>query len=146
MAANVQSRYGIEVCCLFVAATYARMVGQLDEAMEKLRDANGQAYLYMNAIDVSLWAAPYMVAKRWGRMTSNIVIHQCCAQGRLVSILGRPTQRYLESYNGCLLQPSPRYPPEFRPTGSEIHQHHFTSVGKLSRSCATAPGRGLVYY
>jgi hypothetical protein len=73
MAANVQSRYGIEVRRLFVAATYARTVAQFDEAMEKLRDANGQAYLYVNAIDVSLWAAPYMVAKRWGQMTSNIV-------------------------------------------------------------------------
>jgi len=63
IAVNVQSRYGIEVRRLFVATTYTRTVAQFNQVREKLCDANRQAYLYVNAIDISLWVALYMVAK-----------------------------------------------------------------------------------
>jgi hypothetical protein len=89
IASNVQTKFGIEARRKFVAATYARTVEQYDTAMQTLRETHGGAYMYIIAIDKTLWAAPFMEAKRWGHMTSNMVesINSGLNQDRDLSII-----------------------------------------------------------
>jgi zinc finger SWIM domain-containing protein 3 len=73
IAANVQAKFGSEVRRLFVAVTYTRTEAKFNSAMEQLREASENAHVYVSSIDKTLWAAPFMTARRWGQMTSNIV-------------------------------------------------------------------------
>jgi hypothetical protein len=73
IAANVQAKFGIEPRRKFVAVTYARTEEQWDKAMDTLREPHSGAFMYVTGIDHTLWAAPFMEAKRWRHMASNIV-------------------------------------------------------------------------
>jgi len=57
--------------------------------MQTLRETHGGAYMYIIAIDKTLWAVPFMEAKRWGHMTSNMVesINSALKQDRDLSII-----------------------------------------------------------
>jgi hypothetical protein len=73
IATNVQAKFGIEPRRKFVAVTYARTEEQWDKAMDTLRESHRGAFMYVTGIDRTLWAAPFMEAKRWRHMASNIV-------------------------------------------------------------------------
>jgi hypothetical protein len=73
IAANVQSKFGIEPRRKFIDCTYARTEEAWDDCMQKLRETHGPAYMYVVAIDRGMWAPPFMTTRTWGHPTSNIV-------------------------------------------------------------------------
>jgi zinc finger SWIM domain-containing protein 3 len=73
IAANIQSKFGLETRRKFISCTYAQIEKAWNDTMQALREVHGGAYMYVVGIDSSLWAPPFMTAKTWGHPTSNVV-------------------------------------------------------------------------
>jgi zinc finger SWIM domain-containing protein 3 len=89
IAANVQTKFGIEPRRMFVNCAYARTKEAWGSAMEILKDTRHSAYMYALGLDPAMWAAPFMTAKTWGHPTSNIVesINSLLLEERKASII-----------------------------------------------------------
>ena len=71
---NLQTKFGMRAWVVFnthLRFVYAEEKFQL--RLQKLEEASPQAADYVQRIDTTMWANPFLIAKRYGHNTSNLV-------------------------------------------------------------------------
>ena len=87
---NIQKNYGVPSRVAFNShIRFSLTEGRVQTGFAKLRDISPQAAAYLDDIPLALWAIPYLLGKRYGHNTSNLVdvMNKWILQERRPSVL-----------------------------------------------------------